>query len=294
MSRVQNYSFSGYPSSYDTTNSSTAGATNPDNGCTNTGSTTYAEFTSKSSEGERNYYYNFTTNIPSFAVITNVSCYIRARTAGSGERYMGYAQLCHGTTNKGTETQIDTIDTGTSISLTTGSWNISEISDIKIRITPNRVANNRYVRFYGANLIISYTITWYSISTASSVAGVSITSSAAEVESGNSVTLTTNASSLVGVTIKDNGVDVTSNFTGASGNYGYTLTNVNADHSFTVTEKSSQGSGVSTKENGSWNEASAVYKKVSGSWVQQTDTQNIFTDGVYKKTDGTVYVNENN
>lgn len=30
---------------------------------------------------------------------------------------------------------------------------------------------------------------------------------------------------------------------------------------------SSTGSGVSTKENGSWNEASSVYKKVSGSWV---------------------------
>lgn len=57
---------------------------------------------------------------------------------------------------------------------------------------------------------------------------------------------------------------------------------------------SSTGSGVSTKENGVWNEASAVYKKISGNWVQQTDTQNIFTDGVYKKTDGTVYVNENN
>ena len=57
---------------------------------------------------------------------------------------------------------------------------------------------------------------------------------------------------------------------------------------------SGTGSGVSTKENGIWNEASAVWKKISGNWVQQTDTQNIFTDGVYKKTDGTVYVTENN
>lgn len=56
---------------------------------------------------------------------------------------------------------------------------------------------------------------------------------------------------------------------------------------------SSTGSGVSTKENGVWNEASAVYKKVSGSWVQQSDTQNIFTDGVYKKTDGTLFIRKN-
>ena len=134
---------------------------------------------------------------------------------------------------------------------------------------------------------------WYSISTTSSVAGVSITSSAAEVESGNSVTLATNASSLTGITIKDNGVDVTSNFTGTSGNYRYTLTNVNADHSFTVTEKSSQGSCVSTKENGVWKEASAVYKKINGDWVPQTDAQNIFTDSVYLKTDGTLFIRKN-
>lgn len=268
MSRVQNYSFSGYPSSYDTINSSANGVTNPNNGCSDSGSTTYANFVSKPSEGERNYYYNFSINISSFATITDVSCYIRARAAGSGERYMGYTQLCHGTTNKGTETQINTTDSGTSISLNTGSWDISEMNDVKIRITPNRVGNNRYVRFYGANLVINYTITWYSISTASSVAGVSITSSAAEVESGNSVTLATNASSLTGVTIKDNGVDVTSNFTGTSGNYRYTLTNVNADHSFTVTEKSSQGSGVFTKEGSGWNEAPAVYKMINNTWVK--------------------------
>lgn len=106
MSRIQNYSFSGYPSSYDTTNSSTAGATNPNNGCTNSGSTTYAQFTSRPNEGERNYYYNFTTNIPSFATITDVLYDIRARTIGTGTNYMGYTQLCHGTTNKGTETQL--------------------------------------------------------------------------------------------------------------------------------------------------------------------------------------------
>lgn len=56
---------------------------------------------------------------------------------------------------------------------------------------------------------------------------------------------------------------------------------------------SSTGSGVSTKENGVWNEASAVWKKISGNWVQQTDAQNIFTDSVYLKTDGTPFINKN-
>ena len=56
---------------------------------------------------------------------------------------------------------------------------------------------------------------------------------------------------------------------------------------------SSTGSGVSTKENGVWNEASAVWKKISGNWVQQTDAQNIFTDSVYLKTNGTLFINKN-
>ena len=56
---------------------------------------------------------------------------------------------------------------------------------------------------------------------------------------------------------------------------------------------SSTGSGVSTKENGVWNEASAVYKKINGDWVPQTDAQNIFTDSVYLKTDGTLFIRKN-
>lgn len=172
-----------------------------------------------------------------------------------------------------------------------GNWIATDLSNLRFKIVPTNNSNINY--FFGADLYINYSITWYSISTTSSVAGVSITSSAAEVESGNSVTLTTNASSLTGVIIKDNGADVTSNFTGASGNYRYILTNVNADHNFTVIERGGQGSGVSTKENGVWNEASAVYKKVSGNWTQQTDVQNIFTDSVYTKTDGTLLINKN-
>ena len=56
---------------------------------------------------------------------------------------------------------------------------------------------------------------------------------------------------------------------------------------------SGTGSGVSTKENGVWNEASAVYKKINGDWVPQTDAQNIFTDSVYLKTDGTLFIRKN-
>ena len=56
---------------------------------------------------------------------------------------------------------------------------------------------------------------------------------------------------------------------------------------------SGTGSGVFTKEGGDWNEAPAVYKMINSAWVQQTDTQNIFTDQVYIKTDGTLFIRKN-
>jgi hypothetical protein len=195
---------------------------------------------------------------------------------------MGYAQLCVGTTNKGTEAEINTTSTSTAIVLSPGNeWFVSDLDSLNIRVTPNRSTNNRYVRFFGANLTINYTITWDSISTSSSAAGVSITSSAAEVESGNSVTLTTNAPSLSSIIIEDNGVDITSNFTGASGNYSYTITNVSTDHTVTVSDIT-PSEVMYTKSNGSWTTMSKVYKKINNAWVEQTDLTNVFeADKIY-------------
>jgi len=56
---------------------------------------------------------------------------------------------------------------------------------------------------------------------------------------------------------------------------------------------SSTGSGVFTKEGNDWNEASAVWKKINSAWVKQSDAQNIFTDSVYIKTDGTLFIRKN-
>ena len=145
--RVENLTWSGYPVTYDTSLSSTAGTNSsypPSNGCSDTGSTTYANFTSSKKE-DRNYYYNFNiTGISDFASITSVSCVIKARSTATGINYMGYAQLCVGTTNRGTETQINTIDDTTAIPLVPGGgWTLSDFSNLNIRVTPNRDTNNK-------------------------------------------------------------------------------------------------------------------------------------------------------
>lgn len=79
-----------------------------------------------------------------------------------------------------------------------------------------------------------------------------------------------------------------------SGNtYSVRVYGVDITVTYEYDDGSSTGSGVSTKENGVWNEASAVWKKINNNWVQQTDAQNIFTDSVYLKTDGTLFINKN-
>ena len=288
------------PSSYDSTNSVFSNQPdNTENALKSTTSTSnnFATFKGENTTGQVGFYNFIVTGLSESFTITSVTSKIKGYLNSNNTKDHWVAQISKGTTVTGNSVTISNRTTPQTYEFNCGNgWTVADFSNVKLRISPYAEnSKNGRLYLYGADLLIDYSYdkTWYSVSTASSVAGVSITSSAAEVESGNSVTLTTNASSLTGVTIKDNGVDVTSNFTGTSGNYRYTLTNVNADHSFTVTEKSSQGSGVSTKENGVWNEASAVWKKINNSWVKQTNAQNIFTDSVYLKTDGTLFINKN-
>lgn len=80
----------------------------------------------------------------------------------------------------------------------------------------------------------------------------------------------------------------------AQANYSLYFYIYGADVTVTYEYDDSPGdSGIFTKEGNDWNEASAVYKKISGNWVKQTNAQNIFTDSVYLKTDGTLFINKN-
>lgn len=58
--------------------------------------------------------------------------------------------------------------------------------------------------------------------------------------------------------------------------YVYTISSVTGDHTIVVTESSTQTDVIYYKNNGAWVAATAVYKKVSGSWVLQNDLTNVF------------------
>ncbi len=281
MSRIQNYSFSGYPSSYDTDISSQNGDSYTERGCTDVSSSTYARFTGSQQEN-RTWYYKFnTSNISQFANITSVSW--KAKVTVSKNKDTWTLSLSNLTTSVG-DTQTPTrVSTYTTPETNGGNWNVTDLNNLRFKIVPSNNVNTNY--FYGADLYINYSITWYSISTNSSVAGTSITSSASEIESGNSITLTTNASSLSNIKIIDNNNDITNNFTGSSGNYSYTISSINSDHVISVSEKSSSSNRIYHKEN-SWIEYKKVYKKNNSVWVEQPISTNLFDIG-------TIYLNNN-
>lgn len=65
--------------------------------------------------------------------------------------------------------------------------------------------------------------------------------------------------------------------------YGYDITNITADHVIVVTSSGGQPV-LYYKNNGAWSAATAVYKKINGTWVQQSDLSSVFESGInYKR-----------
>lgn len=133
MSRVQNYSFSGYPSSYDTEISSANGDYNVNNGCTNTNSTTYARFQGSTQEN-RTWYYKFNTStISQFANITSVSWKAKVTVANRNTWTLSLANL---TTSVG-DTQTPTNEANYTTSETNGgNWNAEDLNNLRFKISP--------------------------------------------------------------------------------------------------------------------------------------------------------------
>lgn len=131
---------------------------NPTRGYNNTGNTSqYA--TLSGSTTQRYTYYGFsTTSIPNNATIISVSCDIRAASRnGTGDTYVGYAQLMGNEELKG-DTRILDNTAATVFTLVTGDdWSLSDVQTIKLRLS-HPTGNNRVVRFYGANLTINYSL----------------------------------------------------------------------------------------------------------------------------------------
>lgn len=164
------------PSSYDEGYAIRSDSTGLENFFAGVTSNTYATiYCVNGSNAVTEIYYNFGTNIPSGAQITNVTCLVRYRTGTSGGLAARELQLFSGNTAKGTARSLMTAEADGIYPITAGSWTAAELQNAKLRYYAQRgtstTTTNRFIELFGANLTVEYiygTKKYYSVSSASS------------------------------------------------------------------------------------------------------------------------------
>lgn len=221
------------------------------------------------------YYVYSISGIPAGATINSVSCSVRiARNNRVGSSTV---QLYNGTTAKGSSvTFSSTNTTGTSVTPTnisdTGSWTVSELQNIRLRITGRRTNTNNtgYIYLWGSTLTISYTyqgIKYEIISTLNTDAIDSIDPEGLTlVETGDSYELAIYGNSLDNVKVEDNGNNVTSSLTQHTVIPGGTLNTVLGQYTL-----------ISGRFNGS---GASYFQGITGKGVNgSTTTSNYYSSG---------------
>lgn len=182
------------------------------NAYTDETSTTYARYTVSQSTTGSVYFTFDTSDLPASATITSVTAKARARVSNTTRVSNTKCQLYTGTTAKGSNsTFATTSNPPTAITLTPGTWTRSELNDLRMFVggTGSSSTSSRYIYFYGASVTITYTVSTYEI-TISNSTSATVTASASSVEAGSNATIVSDT--LTGITVTDNGVDVTSRF----------------------------------------------------------------------------------
>ena len=232
------------PSTYYRNNSSYVTVTNPSNMYTNTDSTTYASVQNTRSSTSNTYYcylrgFNF-SDIPSDAIVSGFTVKIKANESYMSTSSSYRMSLYNGTTSIGSTTVTSSLSTSVQTFTfpipSTLTWETIKGygSNFGIRIPLRRssTSNSSYVYVYGAEIEVTYTVPVYHSVTVSNSTSATVTVSDSNPLEGTDVEV--RASTVTGIRITDNGVDVTSQFvqrteSGASydvenvGSYGFTL-----------------------------------------------------------------------
>ena len=236
---------SAHPTSYDTTHYSYASINSSypiTNAYTDSSSTTYCQVNWKTGSGAETYVYlkfNF-SDIPSGATIKTVTAKAKGyvNTTNSSRVTSRQMQLATGTTLKGSALTISNSTSEQTFS-SVGSWTRAELLNAGVRFYVKRGTSNTSstynLRMYGATMTVTYEWqeTTYTI-TVSNSTSATVSANPDEVLSGESSEIRTDTTS--GITIKDNGTDITNQFTQRTnpgyeisytnrGTYGFALSN---------------------------------------------------------------------
>lgn len=210
------------PSTYYLSSSTYLSVSNTSNMYNNTDNSTYATVTN-SQNGTTSYYiylrgFNF-DDIPAGAIINSWTVKLKARESGISTSSSYAPKLCHGTSQI-TSTCSAVSSTATTHDFTGVSADWEDIvgygSDFGIRINCRRSNRNTtgYMYIYGAEILVDYTLPIYHFVTIQNSTSVNVSASDTNPLEGTDVTISANA--LSGITVKDNGVDVTSQFVQAA------------------------------------------------------------------------------
>lgn len=261
------------PSTYYLSNSTYLSVSNADNMYDDCSSDTYATVTNSRTSTSSYYCYvrGFDlSQIPSDAIVTDVAIRIKASHSG------GYAQALY--LYDGTSTSLGSSSTSLSTTATTHEidtthdWAdlVAAGSDLGIRVNCRRRSRNTtsYVYIYGAEIEVTYSLPVYHDVTLTNTTSATVAVSDNHPLEGSDVTVT--ASTLSGITVTDNGVDVTSQFEAH-----YPDTTASTDL------------GTYTLVSGSFNSGESWFEGIVGNGADTTDTT---TSNYYSGGSGTIAV----
>ena len=206
------------PSTYYLSSSSYLSVSNESNMYHNTDNGTYATVTNSRTSTTSYYIYvrgfNF-DDIPSAAVVSSFTVKLKARQSGvsTSDSYKPY--LANGTSAiNGSCSVITTTAAVHEFTGLSADWEdiVSYGSNFGIRINCRRASRNTtsYMYIYGAEIEVDYTIPIHHSVTIQNSTSATVEASDTNPYEGDDVIISTNT--LSGLTIKDNGVDITSQF----------------------------------------------------------------------------------
>lgn len=257
-------------------------------------STSYGQINLTRGSGGITYIY-FTfgslSDIPANATINSVSCSAKCSCYYSSNSRVATRemQLYTGTTAKGTAYSFTSSASSASSAVTVAagnSWTRAELQDVRLRLYAVRGTSSTntsyYFRFYGATLSVTYTYqdVTYTVTATSNVSDVTITPATQTISSGGNATVTLSGL-YKGLILTDNNTDVTSSI--SSGGT-YTISNVTAAHSIDISLPAT--GRLLYKSSGNWVVVDRIFRKVNGSFVQESDasstydSSNIYMEGV--------------
>ncbi len=209
------------PSTYAVSSTSYLSVSNAANMYANTDSTTYATITNTYASTSSRYLYlrgfNF-DDIPSGAVINSFTVKIKGYEGGLSTSTSYAPRLANGTSALSNTTATQNFGTSTkTITIPTGSLTWEQIvnygSNFTIMVSVRRNSRNTtgYFYCYGAEIEVDYTIPVHHSVTLSNSTSANVTISETNPTEGDDVIVVTDT--IAGITVTDNGTDVTSQFT---------------------------------------------------------------------------------